>query len=641
MGGYDLQPGDVFVGYTIERVLGVGGMGAVYLAQDPRLPRRTALKLLDRTLTADEDVRARFELEADHAARLEHPNIVSIFDRGREADQDWIAMQYVVGTDAAVAVRAGPMDPARAVHIITETAKALDYAHENSVLHRDVKPANILLGRAGSGQPERVLLTDFGIAKALNETHQLTKTGSLVATMLYAAPEVFEGTRLDHRSDVYSLGCTLFRLLTDDAPYPGPDLVAIVRGHLDAPIPRPSAARRGLPPAFDDIIARALAKDREDRYSSCTALSLAAQSALTAEPWHPTATTPASRLAPTNVRSATPPRATTPIPQRQWAQPAPTESRLQATHFSSAPPPTQFEYPQHHLVAPPQYLPVRQQRKSFPVAIAVLVLAILAGVAAVAYWKWPTSSSTQSTLPFSGLNYPVGVAFSSTGDIFVADNNNNRVLKLTAGSAEQTIVPFSDLNHPTGVALNAGGDLFVTDTKNNRVLSLAAGATSQTVLPFTGLRSPVGIAVSPAGDIFITDNNNHRVLTLAPGAIEQTELPFTDLRAPVGLAVNSSGDLFVADTDNNRVLVLRAGTTSQTQLAFTGLSSPTGVAVAANGEVFVADNKNNRVVRLAAGAAAQSAVDIDGLQRPIGVAVDRAGALLVTDGNRVTTVEAG
>ncbi|MCZ4590052.1 serine/threonine-protein kinase [Rhodococcus opacus] len=278
-----LMPGEVFAGYTIERVLGVGGMGTVYAAAHPRLPRRIALKVLHPALAEDDDARARFEKEADHAARLEHPNIVAVYDRGREGDRLWIAMQYVEGTDAATAAEGGPLDPARAVHIITETAKALDYAHEAGVLHRDVKPANILLEhpRPGHpGDPGRVLLADFGIAKALEHTQHLTKTGMLVASLQYAAPEQFANIPLDARTDVYSLGCTLFRLLTGQQPYPGSTLAQLMAGHLNSPIPRPTAVRAGLPPGFDAVIARAMAKDREDRYPSCGALAAAAQHAL-------------------------------------------------------------------------------------------------------------------------------------------------------------------------------------------------------------------------------------------------------------------------------------------------------------------------------------------------------------------------
>lgn len=183
-------PGTVFAGFRIERLLGAGGMGSVYLADHPRLPRKVALKLLHRSLTHDQQASVLFEREADHAARLDHPNIVSILDRGREDDQLWIAMQYVPGTNASEAVVRARFEPDRAVHIVREIAKALDYAHENGVLHRDVKPANILLEEPGPGRPGRVLLADFGIAKALAETAYRTKSGTMVASLHYAAPEL-------------------------------------------------------------------------------------------------------------------------------------------------------------------------------------------------------------------------------------------------------------------------------------------------------------------------------------------------------------------------------------------------------------------------------------------------------------------
>jgi len=282
MGRQQLQPGQVFAGYRIERLLGVGGMGAVYLAHHPNLPKLVALKLLSRAMTDDDDVRARFLREADHVARLEHPNIVAVYDRGDQDGQLWIAMQYIDGSDAAAAVSEGPLPAERAVRIITETAKALDFAHAADVLHRDVKPANILLTRPTGGEPERILLADFGIAKTLDDRNGITATGTLVASLQYAAPEQLDPSiSLDARADQYSLGCTLYHLLTGSVPYPGRTAEQWIHGHLNLPVPLPShtpaAQQGGIPAGMDAVIQRALAKDRDHRYPSCAALAAAAQ----------------------------------------------------------------------------------------------------------------------------------------------------------------------------------------------------------------------------------------------------------------------------------------------------------------------------------------------------------------------------
>ena len=207
-----LTSGSVFAGYRIERQLGAGGMGAVYLARSRDLPRYDAVKVLSPELSRDPNFRARFLREAEVAAGLSHPNIVSIYSRGEYQGQLWISMQYVDGSDADTALRAGTMTPARAVFVVDEVAKALDYAHYHHVVHRDVKPANFLLSQEQGG-PGRVLLGDFGIARALDDVG-LTITGAIVATVAYAAPEVLANAQIDGRADLYSLGCTLFRLLT-------------------------------------------------------------------------------------------------------------------------------------------------------------------------------------------------------------------------------------------------------------------------------------------------------------------------------------------------------------------------------------------------------------------------------------------
>ncbi|OBA84520.1 hypothetical protein A9W99_01255 [Mycobacterium sp. 1164966.3] len=280
-----LSPGTVVAGYRIERVLGAGGMGTVYLAHHPSLQRRDAVKVLSAELSHDAQFRTRFLREAELAATLDHPNIVTVYDRGETpAGQLWIAMQFVDGTDASAEVADSRMTVRRALHIIVEVAKALDYAHSRKLLHRDVKPANFLLaGPAGS--QERVLLADFGIARALDDATGLTATGTFVATASYAAPETLEGQRVDHRADVYSLGCSLFRLLTGRTPYAEfSGMSATLMAHLLQPIPRATQFAPHLPGTIDDVFARALAKAPEQRFQSAGELAAAAAAVLGGQP---------------------------------------------------------------------------------------------------------------------------------------------------------------------------------------------------------------------------------------------------------------------------------------------------------------------------------------------------------------------
>ncbi|WP_280419370.1 serine/threonine-protein kinase [Nocardia carnea] len=306
-----LEPGAVFAGYRIERLLGTGGMGQVYLARDRDLPRPVALKLLNPTAGDGREVRARFLREADTVARLAHPNIVAVYARGEEQNRLWMAMQYIEGTDVAAVLRDGPVRPDHAVRITEETARALDHAHTAGILHRDVKPANILLAW---GEHQRVYLSDFGIAKALDRSDGLTRTGELYASFHYAAPEYFEmRPDIDRRADVYSLGCTLYYLLTGRLPYPATTTGALINAHLNAPVPRPSEADPRVPRGFDGVIAKAMAKNPYERFASCGELALAAHRALT----EPAVTMPAPLLVPPVAQSAPPPPARSPRRRRR------------------------------------------------------------------------------------------------------------------------------------------------------------------------------------------------------------------------------------------------------------------------------------------------------------------------------------
>ncbi|MQY30704.1 serine/threonine-protein kinase [Nocardia aurantia] len=275
----ELQPGELFAGYRVLRRIGAGGMGVVYLAEHPRLPRRDAVKILDPALGRDEDFRSRFLREAELAARVEHPNVVSIYDRGAEGDLLWIAMRYVDGSDVAELVRRGPAElpPRRALRIVTEAARGLDAAHRAGLLHRDVKPANILVAPGPDGT-DTVRITDFGIARSV-DTNTVTSTGSVLATFAYASPEQLSGHALDARTDVYSLGCSLFEMLTGAPPFGRRSPVAAMAAHLTEPPPAASAANPALPRRLDAVLIRALAKNPADRFGSCAELAAAATAA--------------------------------------------------------------------------------------------------------------------------------------------------------------------------------------------------------------------------------------------------------------------------------------------------------------------------------------------------------------------------
>jgi serine/threonine-protein kinase len=267
-----LSPGAVFAGYRIEALIGQGGMGAVYLARHPRLPRYDALKVLHPLLSAEGSYATRFEREADAAAQLSHPAVVAVYDRGMEGDQLWISMQYVRGIDAAAELRMhGPMSLRRAVAVVTAVADALDHAHAHGLVHRDVKPDNILLSPTDTGG-ERAMLTDFGIASVTGHT-ALTNTGSFVATMAYAPIEQLEGRGVDARTDVYALGAVLFELLTGERPFADLGVEAVYAAKIRGDVPDLTRWRRDLPDAVAAVVRRAMAGDPRLRYATCGELA--------------------------------------------------------------------------------------------------------------------------------------------------------------------------------------------------------------------------------------------------------------------------------------------------------------------------------------------------------------------------------
>ena len=272
--------GTRIAGYLLEEKIGQGGMAVVFRAQDERLQRPVALKILSPALATDEAFRHRFIRESRSAAAVDDPHIIPVFEAGDADGVLFIAMRYVPGGDVGTLVhRQGPLAIARAAAIISAVASALDAAHGAGLVHRDVKPKNILVD-ARPGRPDHVYLSDFGLTKGALSSASQTGTGHFLGTPTYCAPEQIRGHRVDARTDEYALACVVYTLLSGEPPFPRDDGMAVLYAHLSAPPPLLTSRRPDLSSAVDDVLLRALAKAPEDRYASCGDFADALRAAL-------------------------------------------------------------------------------------------------------------------------------------------------------------------------------------------------------------------------------------------------------------------------------------------------------------------------------------------------------------------------
>jgi serine/threonine protein kinase len=274
-----LAPGTTVAGYRVEALIGRGGMGAVYRASEEGLGRKVALKVIAPELAQDERFRERFLRESRIAASLDHPHVIPIYQAGDEDGLLFLAMRYVEGSDLAkVVAEDGALEPKRAVDLLSQIAEALDAAHEKGLIHRDVKPSNVLIAEAAGR--EHCYLGDFGLTKRTGSLSGVSVAGEIVGTLEYVAPEQITGDPLDERSDVYSLGCVLYECLTGQAPFPRATDVALLWAHVHEEPTPPSKARDDLPKELDTVLMRALAKEPGRRYRSAGELLAATRSAL-------------------------------------------------------------------------------------------------------------------------------------------------------------------------------------------------------------------------------------------------------------------------------------------------------------------------------------------------------------------------
>lgn len=382
------QDGERFGPYRVLGVLGNGGMGRVLHAHDAEHQRDVALKVLHPQWAQDESYRGRFRREAQIACQLNEPHVIPIHRYGEIDGQLFLDMRLVEGEDLdSLLKRGGPMDPARAADLVGQIARALDAAHAKALVHRDVKPSNVLLVARSDGRDlvgsaageDFAYLADFGIARGADDGAgpALTATGTAVGSTEYMAPERFGSAAADARSDVYSLACVLFELLTGRRPFPAGDPLALMYAHLHEEPPRPSSLRPGLPPELDEVVLRGLAKDPAQRWQTAGQLATAARAALAASG----VPVPRADDSPTTVGAAArsdgdPGRAATRQDQPSGPVPAPPTTLGQpAVPFASAPP----------GAAPPATAPARPAgRGVLPWVLAGLALVVAAGLAVLA-----------------------------------------------------------------------------------------------------------------------------------------------------------------------------------------------------------------------------------------------------------------
>jgi serine/threonine protein kinase len=288
----ELVVGSDFAGYRIEEVAARGGMGVVYRATQLRLTRTVALKLVTPALAREPSFRERFRREWMIAASIDHPNVIPVYEAGEEDGVLFIAMRWVEGTNLRETIDRGPLEPSRAAHLVSQVASALDAAHERDLIHRDVKPANILVTAQ-----DHVYLTDFGLTKHASSISGLTRTGQWMGTVDYTAPEQIEGVSVTSQTDVYSLGCVLFEALTGRPPYQRENDLATLWAHVYAPPPPVLEVNPDIPAPFEDVVQRAMAKDPAKRYASAGELGRAALAAAHGE----------HAPAPEKIRAAPPP----------------------------------------------------------------------------------------------------------------------------------------------------------------------------------------------------------------------------------------------------------------------------------------------------------------------------------------------
>ena len=567
--GAEQQPGTRLGGYLLGDVLGRGGMGVVYRATHVHLGREVALKVLAPELSGYGDFRERFFRESRLAASLDHPNVVTVYDAGDFEGTLYIAMRYVEGTDLADLLRReGPLEPATAVAILDQVGAALDAAHSRGLIHRDVKPGNVLIASS------HCYLTDFGITKrasAREVSRALTRTGQFLGTVGYVAPEQIEGREVDARTDIYALSCMLHECLTGSRPFQRDSEMAVLYAHLHDPPPRPTELRPALPTAIDNVVATGMAKSSEDRYSTCSELIDAARLALGVSSSERPRQTAASSLSGSTTRP----------------HPAPSQPPRAATVAS----PSAVAVDDARARSPSRGR--RSGRRVLVAALGVLATAV-AVVAVVLLRSGGHGADRHVALgahvvgsPIRVGKAPIGIAGNSSV-LWVANFDDSTVTRVSKDGKIRTDIALQ--RGPFGVFSTAG--TFWVSSADSGVLTPITVAAGKPGTPIQVGRHPEFIT-GDENSVFVSNARAGTVSVIDARAGTPIGPPIRVGGFPRGIA-SSGTAVWVANSDDNNVDRIVNGQVIKTIPVG---RQPTGVAVGANA-VWVANQGDDTVSRI-------------------------------------------
>jgi serine/threonine protein kinase, bacterial len=564
------EDGTPFGRYRLIEVLGRGGMGEVWRAHDTDTDRIVALKLLPETLSEDEDFQRRFRREAHAAARLNSPHVIPIHHYGEIEGRLYVDMRLVEGRDLHTLLVDGPLEPARAVHIIDQVAEALHAAHEVGLLHRDIKPSNILLDRN-----DFAYLIDFGIARILEET-RITKSGNTIGTFQYIAPERLDSRTEDARADIYSLACVLYECLTGHPPFDGDTMARLVAAHLSAPPPRPSKDQPEVPPQVDEVIATGMAKDPDQRYATTLELADAARDAITVPIARPVAN-------PTRVRATQLARqhATAQPPTVQAEPPAPTRK---AAPRQPAPGVPTTAVGQH-----------RSARRRVAIIGAVTAVVVAAVIGVIVVKRGSQSGWNGVSIPVGAD--PEGVAITPNGSTAYVTNSagfthgkggDSVSVINTATNTVTTTIPVG--THPGNVAITPNGTTaYVTNSgsDNMSVIDTASNTVTATVPVGT---KPGNVAITPNGTTAYVTSFEGGTVSVIDTATNKVKTTIPLGTNPSEVAIAPSGTTAYVTTNSNTVSVIDIATNTVTATIPVG-SWPGGVAITPNGTTAYVANR--------------------------------------------------